>query len=256
MLRTRTLQLLAFVLTSLCVGCTPGETMLASPGSPSIPGATQLPNAPPVQQSSDDSYYTNDQPVASSSEDSQENIVKCNNTDFYGEFTIVSYCWKGRNMQESIGDDPDMIDPASCIGYPVKFAPDLCKTNDIELKNPQYQCYSVPEKGSNYERIYGLVFLLANELDLSKAYEERWKNIDPVYEIDLPYEQFPKMTWDSDMRKSTIFILQRAVILDENHLLLGLGIWNLLAVRNSHLEAGCNYAEYSDSVFGSSILTK
>ena len=200
--------------------------------------------------------------------------------DFIGNFTIVAYCWDGYNYDENIGPknkggemNADVmdgyIDPASCIGYRVCFvSADVgydthLSLNDMTrvflVQNSDVGVYHVLNQ--QYPDVMAVVAVLsryvnlAKSLDLSEEYMLHWSNNGEFYTFKLARDAFPELSRDSDMRRYIEYAIDSILVLDENHLLLAPGIWNLLAVRDSHLEEGCNYMTIhgNDLIFSRNI---
>ena len=195
--------------------------------------------------------------------------------DFLGDFTIVAYCWDNYNYLESIGplskgdeinptNMEGCIDPASCIGYHVSYTSSDEGYDAYLSLNNMTAIFTVTDSDGGYgiyERRYADVpnaatvlnrhVNLAISLDLSEKYMRHWSDNGDLYTFGLAWDAFPELTMDSDMRRNIEYVVKSFLILDENHLLLAPGIWNLLAVRDTHLDEGCNYLSIqgSDLVF-------
>ena len=200
--------------------------------------------------------------------------------DFLGNFTIVAYCWDGYNYNENIGprnkgDEmradimEGYIDPATCIGYHVcivstndGYETNLLLSNMTSVflaQNSDIGVYQAIEQ--KYPDVMAVVVVLsrylnlANALDLSEEYMLHWRNGGEFYIFKLAREAFPELSMDSDMRRNIEYLIESILVIDENHLLLAPGIWNVLAVRDSHLEEGCNYMTIhgNDLIFSRNI---
>ena len=165
------------------------------------------------------------------------------NRDFFGSFTVVASCWDGRLVEA--WEETSSLHPSVAIGMKVTYSENKCFVNGIERGIPDYtSLYYFPPHGGSVSEIgwYSAFQKLALSLDLSAKYRSRWENMErPIHNIYQSDTEFPEDEKGTEIHSNIIQVVHVITIIDENHLLLGDGTWDVLAVRDSHLEDGCNY---------------
>ena len=247
----------------LCSGCA-GQELLAEKGSTSPSGkesaaSPQTSGLPWSQDGASESAPSKEFPKDVPPTSGQTNPAVENEPEeparvdtIFGDFDVVAH-FPSIVVLESYDRDRS----SAYVGTALTLSEKTCKIDDVIVSVDACRSEICLAPDAQTLRFLWLdIGNLATVLDLSDPFRKRWDafSFTGMTEVHYSFNDSPEISW-IDRVECPEYMICRIVVLDENHLFLGPGYYNLLAVRGSHLEAGCNFEACLQSEFFQESLT-